>query len=62
MLETTGIILCHNHPSGSVRPSSQDKALTKQIESAASLLNIRVVDHIIVSGNSYYSFLDEGML
>lgn len=62
MHEATGIILCHNHPSGSVRPSPQDKSLTEQIVNAAKLLNIRVMDHIVVSGNRYCSFLDEGML
>ncbi|MCR4965496.1 MAG: DNA repair protein RadC [Bacteroidales bacterium] len=60
--KATGIILCHNHPSGSVRPSNLDKSLTNQVKEAAALLNIRVMDHIIVSGNAYFSFADEGIL
>ncbi len=58
--EATGLILCHNHPSGSVRPSTLDQSLTAQIVEAAKLLNIRVVDHIVMSGNAYYSFAEHG--
>ncbi|MBR4136185.1 MAG: DNA repair protein RadC [Bacteroidales bacterium] len=60
MQKATGIILCHNHPSGSVRPSLDDKNLTRQIVEAAKVLNIKVIDHVVVSGDSYYSFADEG--
>ena len=62
MQKATGIILCHNHPSGSVRPSLDDKALTRQIVEAAKVLNMKVIDHVVVSGNSYYSFADVGLL
>ncbi len=58
----TGIILCHNHPSGNLKPSEQDFAITKKIREAASLLDIKLLDHIIVSDRSYYSFADEGVL
>jgi DNA repair protein RadC len=56
------IILCHNHPSGNLKPSRQDLALTEKIKQAASLFDIRVIDHIIVSNEGYYSFADEGMI
>jgi len=56
------IILCHNHPSGSVKPSRADEELTRKIKEAARYFDIRVADHIIVSENGYYSFADEGIL
>ena len=56
------IVLCHNHPSGSLQPSRADEALTKKIKEAAMLLDMTVVDHIIVSEDGYYSFADEGIL
>jgi DNA repair protein RadC len=56
------IVLCHNHPSGSLKPSRADEALTKKIKEAALLLDMVVVDHIIVSEDGYYSFADEGIL
>lgn len=56
------IILSHNHPSGNVKPSNADLELTHKIKEAAAFLDIRVLDHIIVSNESYYSFADEGHL
>ncbi len=56
------IVLCHNHPSGSLKPSKADEILTKKIKEAAQLLDMTVVDHIIVSEDGYYSFADEGIL
>jgi len=56
----TSLILCHNHPSGNLNPSNADKVLTKKITEAAALLDIKVIDHIIVSEAGYYSFADEG--
>lgn len=56
------IILCHNHPSGSLKPSHADKELTKKIKEAAHYFDIRVLDHLIVSEAGYYSFADEGIL
>ncbi|HMO63536.1 MAG TPA: DNA repair protein RadC [Ferruginibacter sp.] len=56
------IVLSHNHPSGSLRPSQADEALTKKIKTAAAFIDIEVVDHIIVSENGYYSFADEGLM
>jgi DNA repair protein RadC len=58
----TSIILCHNHPSGNLRPSNADKMLTKKVVKGGSLLDIKVLDHLIVTENSYYSFADEGNL
>ncbi|HEY6506301.1 MAG TPA: DNA repair protein RadC [Chitinophagaceae bacterium] len=60
--DAVSIILCHNHPSGSLKPSRADEELTNKIKEAAKYFDIRVVDHIIVSENGYYSFADEGML
>lgn len=56
------IILCHNHPSGSVKPSQADISLTKKMKEAGHLLEIVVADHIIVGDRSYFSFADEGLL
>ncbi|MBX3254608.1 MAG: DNA repair protein RadC [Chitinophagaceae bacterium] len=60
--EAVSIILCHNHPSGSLRPSRADEALTAKIKEAALFFDIRVADHIIVSEEGYFSFADEGLL
>lgn len=58
----TGIILTHNHPSGSLKPSEADKQLTDKIKSASSFMEIRLLDHIIISENGYYSFSDKGLI
>lgn len=58
----SAMILFHNHPSGNLRPSPQDDALTKKISEAAKLIDTRVNDHIIVSANGYYSYNDEGRM
>lgn len=58
----TGIFLCHNHPSGNLKPSQQDIKLTHQICKAADLFNIKVLDHVIVCKNQGFSFYAEGML
>lgn len=52
----------HNHPSGNLKPSNDDKKLTEQVKKAAEIFNIRMMDHVIVTNNGYYSFCDEGML
>ncbi|MBE7170536.1 MAG: JAB domain-containing protein [Williamsia sp.] len=56
------IVLCHNHPSGNVKPSRADQELTAKIREAASYHDIKVLDHIILSSESFYSFADEGLL
>jgi len=60
--DAVNIILCHNHPSGSLKPSRQDEELTRKIKEAARYFDIQVVDHLIVSDAGYYSFADEGLL
>jgi DNA repair protein RadC len=56
------LILCHNHPSGSLKPSRADEELTHKIKEASRYFDIKVLDHIIVSDDGYYSFADEGIL
>lgn len=58
----TGIILAHNHPSGTLNPSSADKQLTQKLKMAAESLDIKVLDHLIVTEKAYFSFADENML
>lgn len=60
MLSASGIICVHNHPSGNVIPSKPDLELTKQLVEIGNLLDIKVIDHVIVGKNSYYSFLENG--
>jgi len=60
--DAVSVILCHNHPSGSVKPSRQDEELTLKIKNAAMFFDIKVIDHIIVSEDGYYSFADEGII
>lgn len=57
-----GIILLHNHPSGEIKPSAEDKRITKQIFDAGKLLGIPVLDHVIIAGDSYFSFNENRML
>jgi len=56
------LILAHNHPSGSLSPSHADIALTNRLVAAGKLLDINVLDHVIISGTNYFSFLDEGKM
>ncbi|GAB2705667.1 DNA repair protein RadC [Mucilaginibacter koreensis] len=60
--QASSIILAHNHPSGNLKPSQQDIDLTKKIFNAGRILDIGVLDHIIIAGQSYFSFGDEGLL
>ena len=55
----SGLVLCHNHPSGNRHPSQQDDILTKKVQQAAMLLDIYLLDHVIVADNVYYSYADE---
>ena len=57
----SGIILLHNHPSSNISPSENDKALTRKFSQVGEMLEISVLDHIILTANSYYSFADEGI-
>jgi len=56
------IVVAHNHPSGDTKPSQQDNHLTKQMVQACEFMNIILMDHIIVAGNSYLSYADEGLM
>ena len=58
----SGIILCHNHPSGNIQPSQPDIKLTKKIKEGSLLLEINLLDHIIIGDENYYSFADNGMM
>lgn len=58
----TGIILIHNHPSGNLNPSTDDKKITEQLNTSCKLLGISLLDHLIITRVNYFSFADEGML
>lgn len=60
--DACSLILSHNHPSGNLLPSRADEELTKKVQEAARLLDMRVIDHIIISNQGYFSFADEGLL
>lgn len=62
VLKATQIILCHNHPSGSVKPSHADILLTEKIRKAAELLDISLIDHVVIHRERYYSFAEEGRI
>ena len=62
LTNATGMILAHNHPSGSIRPSRQDDELTRKIVEASNLMDIRVNDHIILTNEEFYSYCDEGRI
>jgi DNA repair protein RadC len=57
----TGLILCHNHPSGTLIPSDADKQITRKLKLAGDSLEIKVLDHLIVTEKNYFSFADEGI-
>jgi DNA repair protein RadC len=61
-LSATGLFVCHNHPSGQLKPSQADKTLTQQLKEATNLLNIQLLDHVIVYKDSCYSFFEEDIL
>jgi DNA repair protein RadC len=59
---SAGVILCHNHPSGNMKPSQSDVDITKKIKQALALFGVQVLDHLIIAPGKYYSFADEGIL
>lgn len=61
-LNATALILCHNHPSGTLEPSKADQLLTDKVVKAASFMDIQVLDHLIVTEQSYFSFADQGRI
>ena len=62
LANATSIVLLHSHPSGNLFPSVQDRKLTKCIKDAALLMDIKVIDHLIIGSEGYYSFCDEGLI
>ena len=58
----TAMMLCHNHPSGNVAPSDRDKALTRNLINGGKLLEIKILDHIIIGIDKYFSFADSGLI
>jgi len=61
-VSATGIILAHNHPSGTLKPSQADKQITNKLKTAAQSLDIKVLDHLIITEKAYFSFADEALL
>ena len=61
-MAAVGIVVCHNHPSGKLEPSQADKQLTQKIKAAAHTLDIKLLDHLIITEKAYFSFADEGIL
>lgn len=61
-LYATSVILCHNHPSGGLKPSQADLNLTQKMADAGKVMDIKVLDHLIITGNHFYSFADEGKI
>ena len=62
MKRATSLVLCHNHPSGNIHPSGDDDRLTQSLYQAAKVMNIRMLDHVIVTDGAYYSYADEGRI
>jgi len=62
LANASAIILCHNHPSTNLTPSKADESITQKIKQAGKFMDISLLDHIIITDTSYYSFADEGML
>lgn len=58
----SNIILCHNHPAGTLAPSAEDRALTKRVASACELVDLRLLDHVIITKEGHYSFTEKGEL
>lgn len=61
-LYATAVILCHNHPSGKLQPSNADKLITTKLKKAGETLDIKVLDHLIITENAYFSFADESLI
>ncbi|MBD3907313.1 JAB domain-containing protein, partial [Chryseobacterium muglaense] len=62
LCNASGIIISHNHPSGNLKPSSCDIKMTTQIKEAAKLMSMTLLDHVIMTSDSHYSFADDGMI
>ena len=63
LLKNAAAIICgHNHPSGEVKPSADDQAITRKIKAACQLVDIQLLDHLIIAGTEFFSFADKGIL
>ncbi len=58
----SGLIICHNHPSGELNPSAEDIKLTNKLKDGGALLDIKILDHLIIGTDGFYSFADEGII
>jgi DNA repair protein RadC len=58
----SGLIVCHNHPSGNLNPSESDTRITQKIKEAGNIMDIQLLDHLIITEEDYYSFADNGLL
>lgn len=62
LTQSTGLILIHNHPSGTLKPSHADIAITEKVKKAAAQIDVKILDHIILTEDEFFSFADEGRL
>ncbi|MFD1314228.1 JAB domain-containing protein [Namhaeicola litoreus] len=62
LTQATGLILIHNHPSGSLQPSTPDLTITTKVKESAKIMDVNLIDHLILTEESHYSFADEGKL
>ena len=58
----SGIIVCHNHPSGNINPSESDNKITQKIKQSGNIMDIQLLDHLIITTDEYYSFADNGLI
>lgn len=58
----SGFIICHNHPSGNLKPSAEDRKITEQLKEVGKIMSIKLLDHLIITEKSYFSFADEGLI
>lgn len=62
LANATGLVLCHNHPSGNCQPNAQDNSVTQKVKQACSLFSILILDHLIITPYAYYSYADERII
>ena len=62
LMEAQGLVLCHNHPSGNLTPSGPDDQITRKMKEGAQIMDLRMVDHLIISASGFYSYYDSGRL
>ena len=62
MANASGLLVCHNHPSGNLNPSESDTAITRKIKDSAVMMDIQLLDHLVINTDEYYSFADNGLI